>query len=119
MSSFAIARLVLGLARGLRDPEFSSILRLMPLVLAGGTLFLATYKGWPWIDALFLSVMTLLTVGAAMHAPMSSLGTVGPGSPYRHPVMVLPHLTYLMASQAQQGSSFLHTQARFSPVGNL
>jgi len=78
MSSFAIAfiRLSVALTRGLRDPEFRSMLVLLLLVLAGGSLFFATHEGWPWIDALYFGVMTLLTVGAPMPAPLSTLGKI-------------------------------------------
>lgn len=78
MSSLTIslARLFLALARGLRDPEFRSILVLLMLVLAGGTLFYATHEGWPWIDALYFSVMTLLTIGSPVHAPTSTMGKI-------------------------------------------
>jgi hypothetical protein len=38
---------------------------------------------------------------------------------YRHLNTVEPHFTYLISSQAQQGSSDLHTHERASPEGNL
>jgi hypothetical protein len=74
--TIALARLFLALARGLRDPEFRALLVLLLLVLLGGTLFYATHEGWAWIDALYFSVMTLLTVGSPMFAPSTTLGKI-------------------------------------------
>lgn len=78
MSSLTIAlvRLFVALAKGLRDPEFRSLLLLLLLVLAGGTVFFATHEGWPWIDALYFAVMTLLTVGSPAHVPATALGKI-------------------------------------------
>lgn len=74
--TIALARLALALAKGLRDPEFRSILVLLLLVLLGGTLFFATHEGWAWIDALYFSVMTLLTIGSPHLAPSTGLGKI-------------------------------------------
>lgn len=78
MSSLGIAlfRLGLGIVRGLRDEEFRSLLFLLVLTVAGGTIFYATTEGWQWIDAVYFSVMTLLTIGAGPLEPSTTFSKV-------------------------------------------
>ena len=72
----ALARLSLALARGLRDPEFRSILFLLLLAVVGGTLFYRSAEGWSWVDAAYFSVTTLLTLGNNQLGPTSALSKI-------------------------------------------
>ena len=78
MSSLGIAllRLLVGLGYGLKDPEFRAILVLLLLAILGGTIFYATEEGWDWIDAAYVSVITLGTLSDPRFVPHSTLGKI-------------------------------------------
>ena len=78
MSSLGIAllRLLVGLGYGLKDPEFRAILVLLLLAILGGTIFYATAEGWDWIDAAYVSVITLGTLSDPRFVPHSTLGKI-------------------------------------------
>jgi len=71
---FALLRLFVGLGHGLKDSEFRAILVLLLLAILGGTIFYATEEGWDWIDAAYVSVITLGTLSDPRFVPRSTLG---------------------------------------------
>jgi lysylphosphatidylglycerol synthetase-like protein (DUF2156 family) len=73
---FALLRLFVGLRRGLKDSEFRAILVLLLLAILGGTIFYATEEGWNWIDAAYVSVITLATLSDPRFVPNSTLGKI-------------------------------------------
>jgi len=73
---FALLRLFVGLRHGLKDPEFRAILVLLLLAVLGGTVFYATEEGWGWIDAAYVSVITLATLSDPRFVPHSILGKI-------------------------------------------
>ena len=54
-----------------------SILFLLGLVVASGTLFFRLVEGWSWIDSYFFTVVTLSTVGYGNLVPATVLGKIG------------------------------------------
>jgi len=73
---FALLRLFVGLRYGLKDPEFRAILVLLLLAVVGGTVFYATEEGWDWIDAAYVSVITLGTLSDPRFVPHSAIGKI-------------------------------------------
>jgi voltage-gated potassium channel len=57
-----------------RDEEFRSLVYLVLLTLASGTIFYSTVEKWSVVDALYFSVTTLTTVGLGDLAPTTMLG---------------------------------------------
>jgi len=49
--------------RGLRDPEFRSLLLVVVGLLGSGTFVYSRFEGWSVLDSLYFSVITLTTVG--------------------------------------------------------
>jgi hypothetical protein len=72
----ALLRLLVGLRYGLKDPEFRAILVLLLLAILGGTVFYATKEGWDWIDAAYVSIITLCTLSDPRFVPSSMLGKI-------------------------------------------
>ncbi len=64
MLSFGLtlARFFTAIYRSWSNPVFRSTLGLALLILLSGTLFYHSVEGWSWLDSLFFSVMTALTI---------------------------------------------------------
>jgi len=62
------------IARSAHDPEFRALGFLYVLLLAIGAGFYSRVEGWPVIDAIYFSVVTLATVGYGDFAPRTTLG---------------------------------------------
>lgn len=58
-----LARLFRIIYRSWRDPEFRGLFFLVILLLLGGTIFYSRVEGWTLLDSLYLSVITLTTIG--------------------------------------------------------
>ena len=54
-----------------------SILLLLALVVASGTVFFRLVEGWGWVDSYFFTVVTLSTVGYGNLVPATVLGKIG------------------------------------------
>lgn len=57
-----------------RSQEFRVLVRLVVLLLLGGTAFYSVVEGWSPLDAFYFSVTTLTTVGFGDLAPQTALG---------------------------------------------
>jgi hypothetical protein len=57
-----------------RDEEFRSLVYLVLITLAGGTIFYSTVEKWSVVDAFYFSVTTLTTVGLGDLVPTTMLG---------------------------------------------
>lgn len=62
--------------RNPENPEFRSLLTLVGLVLAAGTIFYHSVEGWSWLDSLYFSVTTLTTVGYGDLSPHTNFGKI-------------------------------------------
>jgi len=71
-----LMRLLAGFRRGLHDPEFRAILFLIALAIGIGAAFFRIVENWPWIDAIYFSVMALTTVGDATLAPTTAIAKI-------------------------------------------
>jgi voltage-gated potassium channel len=68
-----------GRARVIHRPGVRRLLlpvAVLVALLAGGTLGYQLVEGWPWLDALYMTVITLTTVGFHEVHPVSSAGRV-------------------------------------------
>ncbi len=76
MVSFALTifRFLRALRRAWRDALFRSSFYLLLLILFSGTMFYATVEGLPWVDAIYLSVVTLTTLGYGDLHPVTDAG---------------------------------------------
>ena len=69
-----LLRLIKAICRSWKLPAFRSGLLLAILILISGTVFYSTVEGWPWVDALYFSAMTVATVGVSDLSPQTMLG---------------------------------------------
>lgn len=78
MVSFALTmlRFFRALRRAWRDNLFRSSFYLLLIILFSGTMFYATVEGFRWIDAAYLSVVTLTTLGYGDLHPVTDAGKV-------------------------------------------
>jgi voltage-gated potassium channel Kch len=78
MLSFLVTltRFFRAIARAWRDPLFRSTLALTVALLVSGTAFYTTVERLAPLDALYLSVMTLTTVGYGDVHPVTAAGKV-------------------------------------------
>jgi len=54
---------LIALIRTVRDPELRALALFVLVLFATGTVFYSLVEGWSVLDALYFSVMTLLTIG--------------------------------------------------------
>lgn len=71
-----VIRLVRAAWRGLRDPEFRSLLYVVALTLGSGTVFYTLEEEWSVVDSLYFSVITLTTVGYGDLSPSTTRSKV-------------------------------------------
>lgn len=78
MMSFVltILRFFRALRRAWRDELFRSSFYLLLILIFSGTMFYASIEGLRWIDALYLSVVTLTTLGYGDLHPVTDAGKV-------------------------------------------
>ena len=72
----AFRRLMIGIAQGLRDPEFRAMLLLLLIAIGIGTVAYSWLEDWSLIDSLYFTVMTLTTVGDADLSPRTAVGRI-------------------------------------------
>lgn len=58
------------------SPGFDSLLILVLITLAIGTLFYNFVEGWGWIDSMYFSVISLTTVGYGDITPITTVGKI-------------------------------------------
>jgi len=78
MVSFALTllRFFRALRRAWRDSLFRSSFYLLLIILFSGTMFYATVEGFRWVDAFYLSVVTLTTLGYGDLHPVTDAGKI-------------------------------------------
>ncbi len=65
MLSFILSakRLVKGLWRSFKRPQFLSLFTTLFLIILSGTLFYKGTEGWYWLDAMYFAVVSLIPTG--------------------------------------------------------
>jgi voltage-gated potassium channel len=64
----------------LKDKEYLQLLGITAIILAIGTISYHFIEGWTWIDALYFSIITLITIGYGDFSPQTTaakLFTIG------------------------------------------
>ncbi|WP_297767879.1 potassium channel family protein [uncultured Roseovarius sp.] len=61
----------------MRQPRARTLIALLVMVIASGTVFFRLVEGWSWIDSYFFTVVTLSTVGYGNLVPATVLGKIG------------------------------------------
>lgn len=76
MTSFFlnIIRFVRALRTASKDSDFRGMMQFLTVLLLSGSLFYHFIEKWPYLDALYYSVMTLATVGSATIEPITIVG---------------------------------------------
>ena len=65
MLSFILSakRLLKGLWRAFKRPQFLSLFTTLFLIILSGTLFYKGTEGWYWLDAMYFAVVSLIPTG--------------------------------------------------------
>lgn len=71
-----LCRIVRGIWRGLREPEFQVSFSLAFLTVLSGTLFYTRFKEMRWSGTLYFSVINLITIGYGDFAPQTDIGKI-------------------------------------------
>jgi voltage-gated potassium channel len=61
----------------MRGVKALTLLAMLVLIIAGGTVFFRHVEGWSWLDSYFFTVVTLSTVGYGELVPATALGKIG------------------------------------------
>jgi len=54
-----------------------TLIAMVLMIIAGGTVFFRLVEGWSWLDSYFFTVVTLSTVGYGELVPATPLGKIG------------------------------------------
>ena len=57
--------------------QIFTLLGMLVLIVAGGTVFFHHVEGWSWLDSYFFTVVTLSTVGYGELVPVTAIGKIG------------------------------------------
>ncbi|GLC90243.1 ion channel [Lysinibacillus piscis] len=65
MLSFILStkRLLVGLWKAFKQPQFLSLFTTLFLIVLSGTLFYKGVEGWYWLDAMYFAVVSLIPTG--------------------------------------------------------
>ena len=69
----ATAEFVRALLRALRDPASKALILTTAVVIALGTVFYSFHEDWSALDALYFTMMTLMTIGYGDLVPTTAL----------------------------------------------
>ena len=61
----------------MRGAKALTLLGMLVLIIAGGTVFFHHVEGWSWLDSYFFTVVTLSTVGYGELVPATPMGKIG------------------------------------------
>src|SRR6056297_364025 len=61
----------------MRGAKALTLLAMLVLIIAGGTVFFHHVEGWSWLDSYFFTVVTLSTVGYGELVPATAMGKIG------------------------------------------
>lgn len=73
---YTMYRFFLSIREAFREPAFRALTYLTASILGAGTLFYHGIEGLRWLDALYLSVVTLTTVGYGDFSPHTDMGKI-------------------------------------------
>ena len=73
---FQVVRLLRSLGRVLAEPRGRALCTLVVVQLASGTIFYHFAEGWSWLDSLYFSITTLLTVGFGDLVPTTTVSKI-------------------------------------------
>lgn len=71
-----VSRFGRAVRRGMGEPEFRGLAYLVSVIVASGTVFYRFSEGWPWVDSIYFTVITLTTVGYGDIAPETTRAKV-------------------------------------------
>lgn len=68
-------RLLKALLKAVRQPIFKSLIFTLLLIILSGTLFYSKIEGWPYIDAVYFAVVSLIP--SSLETGLSPITTMG------------------------------------------
>ena len=68
-------RLLKALIKAIKQPIFKSLIFTLFLIILSGTLFYSKVEGWPYIDAIYFAVVSLIP--SSLETGLSPITTIG------------------------------------------
>lgn len=65
-----------GLRVALTDKSVQGVLAISTAIILWASVFYHYVEGWPWLDSLYFSVVTISTIGYGDYSPVTAIGKV-------------------------------------------